>query len=120
MLGLVWSLAGCSHWREAYLDDSLGHATQEDIREKLGPPHMAKESLLDGDTVWSYRYALTERELHPWNLKYAAKGAAELGNSAAALIGKGQEGPTERIDCYRYDLRFDQTKVLRQWKREPC
>jgi hypothetical protein len=120
VLSLALSQVSCSHWREAYLNDSLGHATQEDIREKLGPPHMAKESLLDGDAVWSYRYALTERELHPWNIRYAAKGAAELGNSAAALIGKGQEGSTERIDCYRYDLKFDQTKVLRQWKREPC
>ena len=113
-------LSGCSHWRESYLNDSLNEATEEQIKQKLGRPHMVKESLLDGEAVWTYRFALTERELHPLSPGSMGKGAMDLGNSAAALIGKGQEGPIETVNCYRYELKFDRSKILREWTREEC
>ena len=58
---VVWmvgvALVGCetSPWPVDYLTDSVGHATQADVRGKLGGPNLVAAAL-DGGTVWTYHY----------------------------------------------------------------
>lgn len=115
-------IAACSPWRDAYLKDTVDHGTQADVREKLGPPHMIKDALLNDETVWIYRYALSESELHPYSLSNVGRAATEVSNQAASMIGVGggQGNSPEKVSCVHYVLTFDQAKVLQQWKRESC
>jgi len=118
-LGL--SLDACSRpWQDTYLTESLHKTSQQDVRERLGPPHGVKESLLDGNSTWTYRYALSDRELDPYSWKNIGKGVTGLGDSAAALIGKGGKQEAESLSCVRYVLSFDPKKVLQEYKRETC
>lgn len=124
VVAIVLSLAlvGCTHWREQYFDDAVDRLTQADIRKKLGKPHIVKQSLLDSQTTWIYRYALTESELDPWGLQSVSKGVNEVGNTAASLIGRGSQNTLKRetVHCFKYILTFDEDQVLRTWEREPC
>jgi hypothetical protein len=90
--------------------------TQEDIREKLGPPHTAKTPVLGGDSLWTYRLALSEKELATWEPTILGDASRSVG----ALVGKGGEAPTPTLYCYRYTLTFNEEKVLKSWKREEC
>lgn len=115
---LTWGLLACGGpWRDGYFKKGVSRLTQDEVAEKMGPPHTTKTPALGGDTVWTYRVPLSERELNPMDFS-AITGAA---NEAAAMMGKGgPEGPKPTLYCYRYILTFDEQKVLKQWKREEC
>ena len=120
MLGF-W-LTACNHWRDNYFDDGVDEVTQQDVRIKFGKPHIVKDPFLSEGTTWIYRYGLSESELDPMGVKTLGHSVNVLGESAAAILGKGGEGgpKRERVLCVRYVLTFDDSKVLRDWKREPC
>ena len=110
------------HWRlvttgeMSYFDDGVGEVTQQDVRIKFGKPHIVNDPFLSEETTWIYRYGLSESELDPMGVKTLGTGVNKLGETAAALIGKGSQdgGPRERVVCVRYVLTFDETKVLRE------
>ena len=115
---LTIGLTGCGGpWRDHYLKKGVGRLTQEDIRERLGPPHTAKTPALGGDSLWTYRFALSEQDLTAWNPTFVA----DASNSVTSLMGKGVEGGAKpTLYCYRYLLTFSEEKVLKQWNREEC
>ncbi|WP_447969285.1 hypothetical protein [Nitrospira sp. M1] len=115
-------LTSCTHWRDRYFDSAVDDLTQFDIREKFGKPHMVEQSLLDKKTTWVYRVAIPEGELDPSGLKGFGSGVADVGEAVASLVGKGdQDGaPRERIVCLRYELLFDEERILREWTRQFC
>ena len=95
----------------------MDRLTQEEIFEKMGPPHTAKTPALGGDAIWTYRVPYSDKDLNPMDLS----GITNAANEAASLIGKGpQDGPKPTLYCYRYTLTFDEQKVLKHWKREEC
>lgn len=117
VLGLAVGLGACGGpWRDTYFKKGVGQLTQAEIRERLGPPHTAKTSVLDGDSVWTYRYALGEQELKPWNFSFMA----EASQSVYSLMGKPSEAAKPILYCYRYTLTFTEEDVLEDWKREEC
>ena len=60
-------MSGCGGpWRDRYLDKGLKTLTQDEIAEKFGPPSTAKTPVLGGNTVWTYRVPMGDREVHPW------------------------------------------------------
>jgi len=118
---VILSLGACSHWRESYLKGAVEEATQDDIVAKLGEPWRKKESLLNGDSTWVYRYTLTKGELDPMGVNTLGKGVTQAANAAASLVGGGD--PNIRVDkpkCFHYVLTFDPAKILRRWIRESC
>ncbi|BCA55188.1 conserved exported protein of unknown function [Nitrospira sp. KM1] len=109
--------AGCGGpWRDGYFKKGINHLSQDNVIEKMGPPHTAKTPALGGDTIWTYRVPLTEKELSAFHIS----GLADATKQAASLLGKPGEGPKERLYCYRYTLTFNEEKILKQWKREEC
>ncbi len=116
-LALCTMLSGCgAPWRDTYFKKGLNRLTQDEIREKLGPPHTAKTPALGGDSVWTYRFALSDKDLDPWNPTFIA----DASQSVSALMSKNQEGPKPTLYCYRYTLTFNEEKTLKSWKREEC
>ena len=104
-------------WRDGYFKKGVDHLTQEDISEKMGPPHTAKTPALGGDTIWTYRVPYSDKDLDTMDLSGITSAASE----AASLIGKpSQDAPKPTLYCYRYTLTFDEQKVLKNWKREEC
>jgi hypothetical protein len=118
MVIVAGSLLACSGpWRDKYFKKGVDRLTQDEIAEKLGPPHTAKTPALGGDTVWTYRVPLSDRDLNPMDLS----GVTNAAQQAAALIGKAAaDGPKPTLYCYRYTLTFNEQKVLKQWKRDEC
>jgi hypothetical protein len=104
-------------WRDRYFKKGVDRLTQDEVTEKLGPPHTAKTPVLGGDSVWTYRVPISDKEL-------ASVSFSHLGDAvqqASSLIGKaGPEGPKVMLYCYRYTLTFNEQKILKQWKREEC
>ncbi|UCE64206.1 MAG: hypothetical protein JSU59_03430 [Nitrospirota bacterium] len=122
LLILIGMPIGCSHWRDDFFDDGVDEITQEDVRKKLGKPHIVKDPFLSEETTWIYRYGVSESEMNPVGVKTLGQGINVLAATAASLIGKGsgETNQRERVLCVRYVLVFDESKVLRQWTREPC
>ena len=117
ILSLAFVLIACGGpWRDGYFKKGVNRLTQDEVAEKLGPPHTAKTPALGGDTIWTYRVPVTEKELSP--LHFA--GLSNATKEATSLLGKPGEGPKETLYCYRYTLTFNEQKVLKQWKREEC
>ena len=117
ILALVVLSAACSGpWRDLYFKDGVGRLTQDDIREKLGSPHTTKTPALGGDSVWTYRVSMSDRELDSWS----TPGLSSAGDSVGALMSKPGEGPKPTLYCYRYTLTFSEQKVLKSWKRDEC
>ena len=117
MLLLAGTMLACGGpWRDGYFKKGVDRLTQDEVTEMLGPPHTAKTPVLGGDSVWTYRVPLAEKELS--SLHFA--GLANATKQATALMGKAGEGPKEMLYCYRYTLNFDEQKILKQWKREEC
>ena len=113
--GLLLACGG--PWRDGYFKKGVNRLTQDDITERMGPPHTAKTPALGGDTIWTYRVPLSDKELNPTDMS----SVFNLANQAAALIGKGgPDGPKPTLYCYRYTLTFNEQKILKQWKREEC
>lgn len=119
---LLCIMVSCAHWRDKYFEGGVGELTQFDVRERFGKPHIVEHSLLDKQTLWVYRIAIPESELDPSGLKVFGSGVAEVGEAVASLVGKGGQGgaPRDRIVCLRYELTFDQERILREWVREFC
>jgi hypothetical protein len=122
LLILIGLQIGCSHWRDDFFDDGVDEITQEDVRKKLGKPHIVKDPFLSEETTWTYRYGVSESEMNPLGVKTLGQGINVLADTAASLIGKGGGGgqQRERVLCVRYVLTFDESQILREWTREPC
>jgi len=117
LVALTAVAASCgAPWRDTYFKKGVNRLTQEEIREKFGPPHTAKNPALGGDSVWTYRFPLSDKELDPWNPAFIA----DASQSVSSLMSKNQEGPKQTLYCYRYTLTFNEEKVLKTWKREEC
>ena len=122
ILVLSVALTSCGHWRDRYFDGGVDELTQLDVREKFGKPHIVETSLLDKKTIWVYRVALPESELDSSGLSNVGAGVAGIGNAVASLVGKGDQAgaPREGIVCLRYELTFDEERLLREWVRKTC
>lgn len=117
LITLVMSLSGCGGpWRDAYLKKGVGRLTQEDVRERLGPPHTAKTPALGGDSLWTYRFPLSEQDLTSWRSSMLG----DASNSLTSMMGKGTETTKPTLYCYRYALTFSEDKTLKTWNREEC
>jgi hypothetical protein len=67
LVALAVGFSGCGGpWRDSYFKKGIGRLTQDDIRERLGPPHTAKTPALGGVSLWTYRFGLCEKDLTPW------------------------------------------------------
>ena len=117
VVALAIGFPGCGGpWRDTYFKKGVGRLTQEEIRDRLGPPHTAKTPALGGDSHWTYRFALSEQELTAWNSSFVA----DASHSVTSLMGKGAETAKPTLYCYRYTLTFSEDKFLKNWKREEC
>ena len=117
VLGLAGMVGACGGpWRDTYFKKGVDRLTQEEIQEKLGPPHTAKTPVLGGDSLWTYRLVLSEKDLVSWQPTFFGEATQSVG----ALVGKGGETPKPTLYCYRYTLTFNEEKVLKSWKREEC
>lgn len=114
---LAMSVSACGGpWRDTYLKKGVGRLTQENVRDRLGPPHTAKTPALGGDSLWTYRFPLSEHDLTSWNSSFLG----DASNSVTSLMGKGAESTKPTLYCYRYALTFSEDKILKAWKREEC
>lgn len=114
LVGLVLFLGACGvPVRDAYLSKGVDRVTQDDVRAQFGAPHTAKTPVLGGDTVWTYRVSMSEKDLDPSMF-------GEASQSVGALVSKPGEGPKPTLYCYRYTLTFNEQKILKAWKREEC
>ena len=118
MLLLAGTMLACGGpWRDGYFKKGVDRLTQDEVMEKLGPPHTAKTPVLGGDSVWTYRVPISDKELASVNLS----DLSDTVKDASALLGKaGEEGRKHMLYCYRYTLTFNEQKTLKQWKREEC
>jgi hypothetical protein len=118
LLPLVLSVAAAcgGPWRDGYFKKGVDRLTQDEISEKMGPPHTAKTPALGGDTIWTYRVPYSDKELDPMDV-----GLGTAASEAVSLIGKGsQDAAKPTLYCYRYTLTFNEQKILKNWKREEC
>jgi hypothetical protein len=118
LLVLAGAVLACGGpWRDAYFKKGVDRLTQDEVTEKFGSPHTAKTPALGGDSVWTYRVPISDKELASVNLSHLSDTVKE----ASALMGKASEqGPKAMLYCYRYTLTFNEQRVLKQWKREEC
>jgi hypothetical protein len=117
VMALVLTCAACGGpWRDTYFKKGVDRLTQDDVRERLGNPHTTKTPALGGDSTWTYRVPMGDKELE----SIASPGLSGAGESVGALLGKPGEGPKPTLYCYRYTLTFNEQKVLKSWKREEC
>jgi hypothetical protein len=118
MLLLAGTMLACGGpWRDGYFKKGVDRLTQDEVMEKLGPPHTAKTPVLGGDSVWTYRVPISDVELASVSLS----GLNDTVKEASALLGKaGEEGRKHMLYCFRYTLSFNEQKILKQWKREEC
>lgn len=117
VIALAVTLAACGGpWRDIYFKQGVDRLTQDEVREKLGPPHTAKTPALGGDSIWTYRVPMGDKELE----SIASPGLGSATESVGALLSKGADAPKPTLYCYRYILTFNEQKVLKSWKREEC
>ena len=100
-------------WRDGYFKSGVDRLTQDEVTEKFGPPHTAKKPALGGDTVWTYRVPISDKEL-------ASMGFSHITDKAQQAATSIVDGPKAMLYCYRYTLTFNERKLLKQWKREEC
>lgn len=104
-------------WRDRYFDKGVDRLTQEDVSERMGPPHTAKIPTLGGDSVWTYRVPISDKDLASVTLS----GLTDPVQEVTALMGKvAPDSPKAMLYCYRYTLTFNEQKILKHWKREEC
>jgi hypothetical protein len=104
-------------WRDHYFDRGVDRLTQEDVSGRMGPPHTVKTPTLGGDSVWTYRVPISDKELASVTLS----GLTDPVQEVTALMGKAApDSPKAMLYCYRYTLTFNEQKILKQWKREEC
>ena len=100
-------------WRDGYFKSGVDRLTQDEVAEKFGSPHTAKDPVLGGDSVWTYRVPISDKELASVSLSHLTD-KAQL--AATSIV----DGPKAMLYCYRYTLIFNEQKILKQWKREEC
>ena len=121
LASIIGTLTACTHWRESYLKEAVEKATQDDIVTKLGEPWRKKNSILNGESTWIYRYSLTKSDLDPMGINTIGKGVTQAANTAASMIGQGgQNLQSDKPECFHYVLTFNPSKVLKNWIRESC
>ena len=121
LMTLSLLLVSCSHPRDSFLNGAVEEASQDDIKASWGEPIRSKTSLLHGETIWIYRYVMTEKELDPTGLKTFSGGVAGVVNAAASMIGKAPDpGKKDKPLCFHYLLNFNKAHILKDWKRETC
>ena len=115
---LVGGLLACGGpWRDRYFDKGVDRLTQDDVSGRMGPPHTTKTPTLGGDSVWTYRVPISDKELASVTLSGLTDPVQEI----SALMGKAApDSPKAMLYCYRYTLTFNEEKILKQWKREEC
>lgn len=86
-------LFGCSQFETGYFQHKVGQVTQDVVASRYGAPHKADE-LPEGQTAWTYF------------------------DRGSSTIGYGSYAPP--VPCKAYLLTFDQSGVLRDWKRQDC
>ena len=101
---------------DSYFSRGVGELTQDEVRERFGPPHTAKNPVLGGDSSWTYRLALGETDLNRWNPTFLVEASQSMG----ALMGRPSEQQKPTLYCYRYTLTFSEAHVLKDWKRDEC
>ena len=118
MFLLAGAMLACGGpWRDAYFKKGVDRLTQDEVAEKFGLPHTTKTPALGGDSVWTYRVPISDRELA--SVSFAQ--LTDTAQQAAAIMGKAvTEGPKPMLYCYRYTLIFNEQKILKEWKREEC
>ena len=88
MLLLAGTMFACGGpWRDGYFKKGVDRLTQDEVTEKFGPPHTAKTPVLGGDSVWTYRVPISDKEL-------ASVSFSHLGDAvqqATALMGKAAQ-----------------------------
>lgn len=84
----------CASGNAGYLDKSVNHATEQEIQKRFGNPQMTS-ALGKGGTEWTYRYRSSQ--VGPF-------GGVDSGGAA----------------CREFVLTFDETHILRKWKRQMC
>ena len=55
IVGLAYTMVGCTPWRDQFLGESVNRATANDVASKLGAPAFTQR-LDTGEEVWTYRY----------------------------------------------------------------
>lgn len=94
-LGIVaLVLAGCLPSQWEYLGQANGHATQEEVKERLGDPRQTK-TLPDQTQVWTYRYEVSSFPGRRGDMRGGAP-------------------------CIDYVLTFNSKNILTYWTRQPC
>ena len=80
-----------------------------------------KNSLLNRESTWIYRYTLTKSDLDPMGINSLGKGVTAAANTAASMIGQANANLTsDKPQCFHYVLTFNPSKVLKNWAREAC
>ncbi|MBA2251969.1 MAG: hypothetical protein H0W13_04580 [Nitrospirales bacterium] len=90
-LTLTVTVGGCSLFQAKetrFLHSAQGHATEEEVQQRLGLPKLAK-SLLSGESLWIY-------QIFDW----------QPGDNRVTAPGTW---------CDEYILSFDHERVLRRW-----
>jgi hypothetical protein len=114
MLLLAGAIFACGGpWRDGFFKKGVDRLTQDEVAEKFGPPHTVKTPALGGDSVWTYRVPISDKELASVSFSHLTDKAQQAAVSIA-------EGPKAMLYCYRYTLVFNEQKILKQWKREEC
>jgi hypothetical protein len=114
LLLLAGAMLACGGpWRDGYFKKGVDRLTQEDVVERFGPPHTAKAPVLGGDSIWTYRVPISDKELASVSLSHLSEKAQQAAASFA-------EGSKAMLYCYRYTLTFNEQKILKEWKREEC
>jgi len=71
MLLLAGAMLACgAPWRDSYFKSGVDRLTQDEVAEKFGPPHTAKDPVLGGDSVWTYRVPISDKELASVSLSH--------------------------------------------------
>lgn len=113
--GLLGACHGGPGW-DGYFSRGIGQLTQDEVRERFGPPHTAKNPVLGGDSSWTYRIALGESDLDRWRPTFLVDASQSVG----ALMGRPSEQQKPTLYCYRYTLTFSEAHILKDWKRDEC
>lgn len=87
-------LISCTPWEVTYLQTAVDKANQAEVRDRFGAPH-ATRPLNAGGSEWSYQYR----------------------SSAVGPMGGYDTGDAY---CREYLLTFDDTNILRGWRKQPC
>jgi hypothetical protein len=85
--------SACGVIETGYFQGQVNQATQDIVYKRYGAPHKL-EKLPDGGSVWTY---------------------FDRGSGTS-----GYSGYVRTSYCRAYIMTFDQTEVLRDWKREDC